>query len=254
MIFQFGEYKIDVDVEKTRQFYDRAKTVSEGCQCDGCLNFERAVDKLPQNIRDFFSALGVDMKKICECYVYCAKDENTLYYGGFCHICGTLLSGKSAWKPTSDSTACWDEKATYPLSPNFGVSFSDRIDMPEPDFPLPVIQLDFDADIPWVLEKKNSYIDKGEKMDFDLTPEQAKNAKKYAKTGTKKPTVYKFDTEKAKNRKKDDEKGEFISKIAEFIGKFVQNVEIVNAEREISFEIGENSYSLTLTKHRKPKK
>ena len=93
MIFQFGEYKIDVDVEKTRQFYDRAKTVSEGCQCDGCLNFERAVDKLPQNIRDFFSALGVDMKKICECYVYCAKDENTLYYGGFCHICGTLLSG-----------------------------------------------------------------------------------------------------------------------------------------------------------------
>ena len=129
MIFQFGEYKIDVDVEKTRQFYDRAKTVSEGCQCDGCLNFERAVDKLPQNIRDFFSALGVDMKKICECYVYCAKDENTLYYGGFCHICGTLLSGKSAWKPTSDSTACWDEKATYPLSPNFGVSFSDRIDL-----------------------------------------------------------------------------------------------------------------------------
>ena len=77
MIFQFGEYKIDVDVEKTRQFYDRAKTVSEGCQCDGCLNFERAVDKLPQNIRDFFSALGVDMKKICECYVYCAKTRCT---------------------------------------------------------------------------------------------------------------------------------------------------------------------------------
>lgn len=50
-------------------------------------------------------------------------------------------------------------KATYPLSPNFGVSFSDRIDMPEPDFPLPVIQLDFDADIPWVLGKRNSYID-----------------------------------------------------------------------------------------------
>ena len=29
MIFQFGEYKIDVDVEKTKQFYNRAKTVSE---------------------------------------------------------------------------------------------------------------------------------------------------------------------------------------------------------------------------------
>lgn len=31
--------------------------------------------------------------------------------------------------------------------------------MLEPDFPLPVVQLDFDADIPWMLEKKNSYID-----------------------------------------------------------------------------------------------
>ncbi len=99
------------------------------------------------------------MKKICECCVYYAKDENTLCCGGFCHICATLLSGESAWKPTSDSTACWDEKATYPLSPNFGVSFSDRIDMLEPDFPLPVIQLDFEAAIPWMLEKKNSYID-----------------------------------------------------------------------------------------------
>ena len=62
-------------------------------------------------------------------------------------------------KRKSDSTAYWDEKAIYPLSPNFGVSFSDRIDMPEPDFPLSVIQLDFDADIPWVLGKRNSYID-----------------------------------------------------------------------------------------------
>lgn len=31
--------------------------------------------------------------------------------------------------------------------------------MLEPDFPLPVVQLDFDADIPWVLGKRNSYID-----------------------------------------------------------------------------------------------
>ena len=62
-------------------------------------------------------------------------------------------------KRKRDSTAYWDEKAIYPLSPNFVISFSDRIDMLEPDFPLPVVQLDFDADIPWVLEKKNSYID-----------------------------------------------------------------------------------------------
>ena len=63
-----------------------------------------------------------------------------------------------------------------------------------------------------------------------------------------------FDTEKSKNRKKDEEKVEIVHKIAEFMQTFVQNAEIVNEGQKISFEIGENSYSLTLTKHRNTKK
>lgn len=75
-----------------------------------------------------------------------------------------------------------------------------------------------------------------------------------AETPKKAPTVYKFDTEKGKNRKKDEEKVEIVQKIAEFMQTFVQNAEIVNEGQKISFEIGENSYSLTLTKHRNAKK
>lgn len=70
------------------------------------------------------------------------------------------------------------------------------------------------------------------------------------KTTKKKPTTYKFDT---KSKKKDDEKEDFIAKLAEFLPNLAENVQIVNANREISFKIGENEYSLTLTKHRKPK-
>ena len=70
------------------------------------------------------------------------------------------------------------------------------------------------------------------------------------KTTKKKPTTYKFDT---KNKKKDDEKEDFIAKLAEYLPNLVENVQIVNVNREISFKIGENEYSLTLTKHRKPK-
>lgn len=75
-----------------------------------------------------------------------------------------------------------------------------------------------------------------------------------AETPKKAPTVYKFDTEKSKNRKKDEEKVEIVQKIAEFMQTFVQNAEIVNEGQKIAFEIGENSYSLTLTKHRNTKK
>lgn len=43
MIFKFGQYKVDIDVEKTKNFYENAEPVSKSCSCDGCLNFEKAV-------------------------------------------------------------------------------------------------------------------------------------------------------------------------------------------------------------------
>lgn len=99
-------------------------------------------------------------------------------------------------------------------------------------------------------------IDKGEKMDFDLTDEQKKVSKKYTGTGTKKRTVYKFDS--AKSKKENPEKRELIARISEFLTLIpkipVENMEILNPERQISFKIGENSYELTLTLKRKPKK
>ena len=79
---------------------------------------------------------------------------------------------------------------------------------------------------------------------------ERKTAENPPKTGKKAPTNFKFDT---KPKKKDDEKEDFITKLAEMLGNVVENVEIANPNREICFKIGENEYSLTLTKHRKPK-
>ena len=90
-------------------------------------------------------------------------------------------------------------------------------------------------------------IDRGEKL-FELTAEQKKVVKQSCATGTKKRTVYKFDS--AKSKKKDTEKEEIVQKFFEFAQNFTENCEIVNANREISFELGGNSYSLVLSKHR----
>ena len=79
---------------------------------------------------------------------------------------------------------------------------------------------------------------------------ERKTAENPPKTGKKAPTNFKFDT---KSKKKDDEKEDFIAKLAEMLQNVVENVEIANPNREICFKIGENEYSLTLTKHRKPK-
>ena len=158
MIIEFGNYIIDVDVEKTREFYRNAESVSEGCSCDGCLNYEKAVDVLPSAIKIFFDNLGIDMKKVCECYVNTANKDGTLMYGGFYHICGNLITGESGWHKVSESYAVWNNKVTFAITDFFHVSVQSDVALLEDGFPLPVIQLEFLADIPWVLDKENPYV------------------------------------------------------------------------------------------------
>ena len=107
--------------------------------------------------------------------------------------------------------------------------------------------------------KSDEAIDKGERVYFDLDPEKEKEAKKFAKAGTRKaPTVYKLDNENGKrSRKENPTKAAIIAEIAKFLAEnsenACENVEITNKERQIAFKIGENSYEFTLVQKRKPK-
>lgn len=98
-------------------------------------------------------------------------------------------------------------------------------------------------------------VDKGEKL-FELSAEQKKVTKKYAGTGTKKRTVYKFDT--AKKKKENPVKQKIIAEIERFLNEnseiCAKNVQITNVERQIFFQIGSNDYELTLVQKRKAKK
>lgn len=100
-------------------------------------------------------------------------------------------------------------------------------------------------------------IDRGERMAFDLPPELEKEAKKMANATTRKtkaPTVYNFDTS-TKKRKENPTKASIIAEIAKFLQEnsenACENVQITNAERQISFTIGENTYEFTLVQKRK---
>lgn len=99
-------------------------------------------------------------------------------------------------------------------------------------------------------------IDRGERMEFDLSPEQEKLAKKMANVQEhKRPTVYKFD--KRQRKENATKKGiiDFLHKILTENEEFsFENITITNKERQISFTIGENTYELTLVQKRQPKK
>lgn len=98
-------------------------------------------------------------------------------------------------------------------------------------------------------------VDKGESTQYDLTPAQNKIAQKFAHTGTRKaPTAYKFTK---RERKPNATKAGIIAELTEFLEKSsdfsVENVSVLNKERQIAFKIGEDNFELTLVQKRKPK-
>ena len=119
--------------------------------------------------------------------------------------------------------------------------------------------LDVSAEEADEILKADKAIDRGERVPFDLSPEQEKMAKKFANVDTKqrkKPTVYNLDA-RGKTRKENPTKASIIAELAKFLAENSENacemVEITNKERQIAFKIGENAYELTLVQKRKPK-
>lgn len=124
-----------------------------------------------------------------------------------------------------------------------------------------------DADIQQMLAD-DKRIDRGEVLEWDLSPEEHKKAMKYANSTEKNPkkaekpaensgkTAYNFDTS-TKKRKENPTKAGIIAAIAKFLAEYSilcpENVEITNKERQIAFTIGDNAFELTLVQKRKPK-
>lgn len=91
-------------------------------------------------------------------------------------------------------------------------------------------------------------VDKGEKTPHDLTPAQNKVAQSYARTGTRKPTVYKFEK---KERKPNEPKRELIEMFAAALTENSINHAITNPERQIDFTFNGVKYRIVLSAPRK---
>lgn len=111
--------------------------------------------------------------------------------------------------------------------------------------------------------KEDEAVDKMsmKEVDSDLTAEQKKAKKKATNTtGDKAKRAYTFTK---RERKPDVVKREIMSTIAQNLDRIVidtdenyflpQNIIIKNPEKEITFLLKGEEYSVTLTKHRKPK-
>lgn len=159
MIFEFGEYKLDIDVDRTHRFYETYETVDDslGCNCAGCRNFRIVYSSIPDTVQGFFRQLGVDIGKPTELTAYNSSDGNLTFYDGFYHICGTILAGKDPWLQVGEGVYQLNEEYTLNLTNDFLVFFTEKCALVDPDFPTPVIQMEVRCNLPWGLDEPNPY-------------------------------------------------------------------------------------------------
>lgn len=150
--FTFGAYRLSVDVEATRAYYAAHNEPWITCDCAGCRNFARAVKDLPQAVRDFFDALGLDPEKPGE-VMYYQGTEKDLSGGGWYHLVGTAVEGSSRPEDCEALPA-----GRIDLAEGFSAGFKNQCDLLPDDFPRPCCQMEFEHVMPWMLEEPNPYL------------------------------------------------------------------------------------------------
>ena len=140
MIFQLGRYTIDVDVEKTKDFYASAVVSNEICSCPCCQHFPNAIMSCSTIIVDFLNNLGIDPRKPGEVF------GDKYNCSGWYHIVGTLLNGRVDGLVYDSSNAFIPDKTV-----DFIVWFDDdsnRMGRIEKNFPSPILEMSFSANFP----------------------------------------------------------------------------------------------------------
>lgn len=155
-----GKIRLEIDAEQTRRFYQSVRPLTEGCSCGGCVNYAAVTERLPQEIADFFAQLGIDPAKPAEIMTWYAEDEGkSVFYGGFYHLCGKMLSDSDCWEYNAEGNCGHvEEDRLFAVTEHFSVGFTNRIALPEEGLPEPVLQMEiFAHHVPWVISQPNDY-------------------------------------------------------------------------------------------------
>jgi hypothetical protein len=135
---QVLSWVLKVDRSKTEAAYNELPPHSESCGCVYCLNFERACDAMPSTWWALFEGLGADPKKASgEVYQNYQRDDSSQSYCGIFHVCGEIISVPTVSEAFGDV---------------LDVSFSRQAVLVPENFLQPVLQMDINTVMPWVLE------------------------------------------------------------------------------------------------------
>ena len=157
LVFDFGKYILDIDVNKTREFYGQAKALTDRCDCQGCKNYAAWAEGLSPETKDRLETVGLSLEKAQEVYVKCRFPDGTLSYGGWYHLCGRILQGPDPWVRVDDRSRYLARECFVYMGEDYRVTFTEDISLLDEEFPMPVIQMEIEAKLPFTLPEDCEY-------------------------------------------------------------------------------------------------
>jgi hypothetical protein len=144
-----GSWLIEIDVIKTKEFFQKYHLITEDCGCDYCSNYVLTCDSFPKDIMNTFNILGIDPRKEGEIYECIDNEDGIHLYGGFYHIVGRIIDGPDLWKPSEETE---EFSSPHHIDHNhIEIGFSKKLTLVPDNFPKPVIQFEFEMNVPWLL-------------------------------------------------------------------------------------------------------
>jgi hypothetical protein len=145
-----GRWLIEHDPDTTRRCYAQLP-VGTGCTCISCRNFEAAAGRtFPPEFVALLDTLGVDPTKPAE-LCHWGREPSGLYLtGGWFHFVGTILAGEDAM-PWKGNIGTFELEQLLP-GLEFGLTNQLAL-VPQVFTGLPVVQLEFQTRVPWVLNE-----------------------------------------------------------------------------------------------------
>ena len=135
---------VEIDVNQTRAFYRKDIEI---CNCLDCENYRQAWKQEDTSVIEIFKTLGIDPTKPRHLSCFGEEQDGLHFYSGNYHIIGKLIEGKYC----TDSD--WNDPYTIKVK-NFTFGFHKKVMCIPEDFPEPVLQLEFENRIPWLLKEE----------------------------------------------------------------------------------------------------
>lgn len=149
---KYKNWEFEVDKELTSQTYQSVMgSGADTCTCDNCKNYVAYREKVfPDEIKKLFIDLGVDFRKEVEITSYEILPNGLHHIGGWFHFKGRVVTGKDYRVPLPSGGHTFD---LTKINDDFSIGFAEGNDLTYFEDKTGLVQIEFDTNIPWVIEK-----------------------------------------------------------------------------------------------------